>query len=154
MGLFEAVAAKNLAALERELEATRDVNVLGDGRTTPLIEAARHGWLAGVEALLDAGAEASWKDAESETALLKAAANGHTGVVNVLGEFADDEERDLARAFLRAFGSSAAPEFHYDESRLKRRAVELAARAAKFVGHDEPMDRLERVERSEKLKKK
>ncbi len=154
MGLFEAVKAGDLAALEAELKSTVDVNVLGEGRVTPLIEAARAGWVPGVEALLDAGAEPGWKDAEEETALLKAAANGHVKVVNVLGEFADDEERDLARAFLKAFGSSASPEFHYDESRLKRRAVELAARAAAFVGHDDPESRVSRVERSEKLRKK
>jgi ankyrin repeat protein len=103
-----------------------------------------------VQALLTAGAEPEWKDEAEETALLKAAANGHVAVVNLLGPHAPEDERDLARAFLSAFGASHAPDFQYDESRLKKKAIELVARAADFVGNEDPLKRVERVDRAKK----
>lgn len=150
MSLFKAVAAQDAAALAQALRFSRDLNEVGPGRTTPLIEAARSGWLAGVEALLAAGAEPDWKDDEQETALLKAAAGGHVEVARVLLPRASEDERDLAGAFLNAHGASHDPDFHYDESRLKQRAVELAARAADLVGHEDPLKRVERADRAKK----
>lgn len=152
MTLFEAVEARDGTALAQALTSVRDVNVIGPGRTTPLIEAARAGWLEGVRALLKAGAEPGWKDEAEETALLKAAANGQLEVARVLAPLASDDERDLARAFLQAFGATHAPEYQYDESRLKKKAVELAARAADFAGYEDPLKRVERVDRSKKGK--
>ncbi len=150
MTLFEIVQAQDAAALAQQLRFTGDVNVVGEGKTTPLIEAAKLGWTDGVAALLAAGAEPGWKDEAEETALLKAAANGHAEVARLLFDSASDDERDLARAFLKAFGATHAPEYQYDESRLKQKAAEVAARAANFVGYEEPLQRLERVERSKK----
>lgn len=152
MTLFEAIESGDLAVLRSAIEHTNDLNVLGPGRTTPLIEAAAIGWLEAVELLLQAGAEPTWKDEAEETALLKAAANGHARVVSLLSPLATDEDQDLARAFLAAFGASHAPDFHYDENRLKKKAVELAARAANFVGNEDPLNRVNRVTRAESLK--
>jgi ankyrin repeat protein len=149
--LFEAIEAADVALLKQAFATEPDLNVLGDGQTTPLIEAARVGWLEGVRLLLGAGAEASWRDAEGETALLKAAANGHASVASVLSPLTGEDDADLARAFLAAFGSARAPEFNYDENRLKKKAVELAARAANFVGNEEPLARVNRVARAESL---
>lgn len=154
MSLLDAIASEDRAAIAAAVKATRDVNELGPGRTTPLIEAARRGLDDVVAQLLAAGAEPSWRDDEQETALLKAAANGFPRVVALLSPHATDDERDLARSFLAAFGQSHAPEYQYEPSSLHQKAVEVAARAAKFVGHDDPLERLERQERSQDLKKK
>ena len=154
MTLFDALETRSAKVLKEALLAKGDVNALGPGKTTPLIEAARNGWTEGVELLLEAGAEPSWRDEADETALLKAAANGHRAVVHLLEGLAGDEEQALAEAFLAAFGSSSAPEYEYDESRLKRKAVEVAARAADLLGHAEPARRVERVARAESRKGK
>lgn len=153
MSLFEAIAQGDLAALERALSQTKDVNQTGDGGVTPLIAAAQAGRLELVNRLLRAGAEPTWKDDAQETALLKAAANGHAPVVAVLLPLADADEQDLARAFLQANGAAHAPEYQYDGSGLQRKAVEVAARAAAFVGHEDPQERLDRVERAERFTK-
>lgn len=152
--LFEAVEAQDAQALDQAIEAASDLSPLGPGKTTPLIEAARRGWLAGVDRLLEAGAEAAWRDEAEETALLKAAANGHRAVAQRLEGLATEDERDLARAFLAAFGSVSAPEYEYDESRLKHKAVGLAARAASVLGHEEPSRRVERVDRAQANRRK
>lgn len=154
MSLFEAIERQDLAAIKQALSQTKDVNELGPGKTTPLIEAARRGLLEAVKLLLAAGAESEWRDDEQETALLKAAANGHPQVAALLEPNANDDDRDLAKSFLAAFGASHAPEYQYDPSRLHKKVVEVAARAANFVGHDDPLKRLERNERSQDLKNK
>lgn len=149
MTLLEAVESGDLAQVQSALASTRDVNALGPDKTTALILAAGRGWLDAVKALLAAGAETEWRDASDETALLKAAANGHLEVARLLAPSANEEDRALANSFLKAVGAAHAPEFHYDGSSLKRKAVEVAARAANFVGDDDALSRLERVERAE-----
>ena len=154
MSLLDAVASENLETIQRAVSATKDVNELGPGKTTPLIEAARRGMTHAVKLLLAAGAEATWRDDEQETAILKAGANGHSEVVAMLAPLSSEEDRDLAESFLAAFGASHAPEYQYDPSRLHKKVVEVAARAANFVGHEDPLKRLERNERSKDLKTK
>lgn len=154
MSLFEAIETENLAAIERALAETKDVNELGPGKTTPLIEASRRGLTHAVKLLLAKGAEPTWRDDEQETAILKAGANGHPEVVALLAADSSEDDRELAKSFLQAFGASHAPEYQYDTSRLHKKAVEVAARAANFIGHDDPMKRLERNDRAQDLKKK
>jgi ankyrin repeat protein len=154
MTLFEAVASADVAQVKALLADQPDVNALGADGRTPLIEAAAQGHLELVSLLLDAGAYADLKDSMGETALLKAAANGFLEVARRLAPLADDEERAMATAFLRASGSTAGPiELKADDS-LKRKAAELAARAAGFVGHDSPAERVARIERAEQNAKK
>lgn len=154
MTLYEAVERGEVAQVKEALATAPDVNMLGPDKRTPLIEAAGQGLLEIVELLLAAGAEPRCRDASDETALLRAAANGHLAVARVLSALAEDEERELARSFLAAAGATHAPDVLKDEPGLKRKAIELAARAAGFVGHDAPLERIERVERSEKNVKK
>jgi ankyrin repeat protein len=155
MALHEAVEAGDLSAVKAGLDAGDDVNGLDGERRTPLIVAAGLGHLELVRLLLERGAEPEWRDATEETALLKAAANGHREVVSVLLPLAlSDDDRDLARSFLAAFGQAHGPEVQYDGSSLKRKAVEVAARAADFVGHASPQERVQRVERAEAQGKK
>ncbi|MEW6431654.1 MAG: ankyrin repeat domain-containing protein [Myxococcota bacterium] len=154
MRLYEAVQSGDAAAVKAALEDVKDVNELGPGGRTALIEAAAAGRADLVKLLIAAGAEPAWKDDEQETALLKAAANGHREVVALLIDSGTEDERDLARAFLAAYGQSHGPEYQLDESSLKRKAVEVAARAANFVGHESPLTRVDRVERAEAAKKK
>lgn len=154
MSLFDAIETQDLATIKAALGQTKDANELGPGRTTPLIEAARHGLTDAVKLLLHAGAEPDWRDDEQETALLKAAANGHGATVAVLEPHANDDDKALAHSFLEAYGKSHAPEYQYDPSRLHKKAVEVAARAANFVGHDDPLKRLERNDRAKDLKNK
>jgi serine/threonine-protein phosphatase 6 regulatory ankyrin repeat subunit C len=150
MTLFEAVAANDVGALTKALQAARDVNVLGEEKRTPLHAAAKAGSAAMVKALLEAGAEPSLKDASDETALLLAAANGHREVVALLAPHATDDERDLARAFLAASGRTDGPASDVAPSKLEETAATAAARAAKFFGHDDPQDRLDRNDRAKK----
>jgi hypothetical protein len=152
--LLDAATSGQLEAARAALEAGADINTLGPGRATPLILAAAAGHLAVVELLLSAGAEPGWRDEGQETALLKAAANGHGAVAAVLAPHAEEDDRDLARAFLAAYGHSHGPAYQYDASSLKRGAVTVAARAAAFVGHEDPLHRVERVDRAESLRKK
>src|SRR5207253_462043 len=90
--LFEAVASGDPEAVVVALEAGDDVNALGEGGTTPLIQAAKLGHADLVELLLEAGAVAFLKDDEQETALLKAAANGHHDCCELLFDHAEEEE--------------------------------------------------------------
>ncbi len=161
MTLFEAITQGDLQAVEEALAATKDINEVGREGRTALIEAAALGRVDVVRLLIKHGAEPGWKDESDETAILKAGANGYPEVVSALEPHASDDERDMARAFLEAFGKSTGPEYHYDPSRLQRKVDELqkkvadvAARAANFVGHEEPLKRLERQARAEEHKKK
>ena len=157
MTLFEAVQAGDGAALKTLAAQARDLDEAFDGGRTALIEAARSGQLQLVRILLDAGAEPSLRDDEHESALLKAAANGHVDVVQVLAALAPDDERDLARAFLKAHGKSHGPEYQgpgESFGTLKRAAATAGARVSKFVGDENPAERLERVKRAEQNAKK
>ena len=157
MTLFEAVQAADAKALETLAASVRDINEAFEGGRTALIEAAAQGEVELVKILLDAGADPSLKDGEHETAMLKAAANAHTDVVHVLAPLATEDERDMARAFLKAHGKSFSPEYQgppEDFGKLKRAAATASARVSKFIGHDSPAERLDRVQRSEKNAKK
>lgn len=154
MTLYEAVESGDVAQVKAALAAGPDVNMLGPQKRTPLIEAAGQGQLEIVQLLLAAGAEPACRDATDETALLRAAANGHLAVARALAPFANDEEKALASSFLSVGSVMLSPDASPQEPGLKRKAVELAARAAGFVGHDEGLERLERVERAEKNAKK
>lgn len=159
MTLFEAVEAADAEAVLARLEAGEDINQMGPGGVTPLIEAARNGNLELVEVLLAAGAEPMLKDGEQESALLKAAANGHRDVCALLLPTATEDERGMAEAFLGAVGKTHGPKaaappegflgIRKKTDELKRRAAVLGARAARFVGYEQPADRVERVERGE-----
>ncbi len=157
MTLIEAVRARDAEALEELAGSARDVNETYEAGRTALIEAAALGEVELVKILLEAGAEPAWRDDEQETAMLKAAANGHVEVVHVLAPMAAEDERDMARAFLKAHGKSFSPEYQGPPESfgtLKRAAATASARVSKFVGHDSPSERLERVQRSEKNAKK
>jgi hypothetical protein len=154
MTLFEAVERGDVAAVQALLAQRVDVNVPGPDQRTPLIEAAAQGALALVELLLDAGAEACMRDGMDETALLKAAANGHLEVARRLGPLATEEERALASSFLEMAGQTHGPGDLVGAGGFTRRVVEAAARAAQFVGYDEPVERVARVERAERHARK
>lgn len=154
MTLYEAVESGEVSVVKAALATAPDVNELGPEQRTPLIEAAGRGDLEIVQLLLAAGAEPRWRDGSDETALLRAAAHGHLAVARLLSPLADDEERALASSFLKAAGATQAPEEVREEGGLKRKAVEVAARAAGFVGHQGPLARLGRLERAETNAKK
>lgn len=157
MTLFEAVQAADAEALTKLAAEVRDVNEGFEAGRTALIEAAARGEVGLVRILLEAGADPSLKDDEHETAMLKAAANGHTDAVHVLAPMATEDERDMARAFLKAHGKSFSPEYQgppEDFGKLKRAAATASARVSKFIGHDSPSERLDRVDRAEKNARK
>ena len=164
MTLYEAVKSGDVAAVKRELSAAKDVNELGAEGRTPLIEASAAGRADLVKLLLDAGAEPSWKDSMEETALLKAAANGHQAVMKLLWPHVGEEERATAQAFVRATSQASSPEFfgpdapptdpEEEPGAIHKKAVDIAARAANFFGHEAPLKRVERQNRAEDLKKK
>ena len=154
MTLFDAVERGDVAEVKVLLAQRVDVNVPGPDKRTPLIEAAAQGNLELVELLLDAGAEAALRDGMDETALLKAAANGHLAVARRLGPLATEDERAMASSFLKMAGQTHGPDDLVGEGGLKRKAVEAAARAAEFVGYEDPVERVARVERAEKHARK
>ncbi len=162
MTLIEAILAGDAEKVAERLEAGDDVNMLGDGDTTPLIEAARLGSVELVEVLLSAGAEPFMKDREQETALLKAAANGHRSVCALLLESATEDERGMATAFIAAYGKTDGPKeippppgfmgFRKKIADFKKNAAVIGARAAKFVGYEQPAERIQTIERAEERK--
>jgi len=152
--LFEAVSQGDVDAAVAAIEAGEDVNAIGEGGRTPLIEAARKGHVELVELLLEAGAAAFLKDDEQETALMKAAANGERDVCEVLFDHCDEDERQMASAFLAASGKTHGPPREQTPSKLTRKVATLGARAAKFVGHERLQQRVDRVERAEKSEQK
>ncbi len=152
--LFEAVTLGDPEAVLEAIGAGEDVNFIGPGGRTPLIEAARLGHVELVELLVEAGAEPFLKDEEQETALMKAAANGNRDVCEVLFDHADDDERQMASAFLAASGKTHGPPRERTAGKWTKRLATLGARAAKFVGHERLQQRVDRVERSEQNLKK
>lgn len=86
--------------------------------------------------------------------MVGADSNENPEVVALLAPGSSEDDRELASSFLQAFGASHAPEYQYDPSRLHEKAVEVAARAANFIGHDDPLKRMERNDRAQDLKKK
>jgi uncharacterized protein len=124
----------------------------GEGLTL-LMRAASTGDRARVAALLAQGADPSLVDRIGETALLKAAAQGHREVFDLLIAHAGSDERDAALAFLKASGRTDSPAGE-PPSGTRGKLVEVAARTAKFFGHEDPQRRVERVRRAEKTRKR
>lgn len=140
MTLYEAVCAAQLEAVQGCIAAGEDLNQLGPDNRTPLIEAAAAGNLELVELLLEAGAEPRWADSEKETALLKAAANGHRHVAAVLLPLAGEDEADLARSFLKAFGlTDGRSELPPERDAKAKVAAAYGAAKPKVVGAVEGM---------------
>jgi ankyrin repeat protein len=155
MTLFEAVQAGDVASVKKALKSARDLNELGEGGRTPLIEAARVGRADLVKLLLEAGAEPSLEDDEKETALLKAAANGHAEIAAALSIHATEDQRAMAHAYLKAKGKIESPDYQPPQTETwKKVAASASARVSKFVGHDEPAERLARADRAEQNAKK
>ncbi len=123
MTLYEAVEAADGEAVLTRLEAGEDINQLGPSGSTPLIEAARMGNAELVEVLLAPGAEPMLKDSEQETALLKAAAHGHSAVCALLLPLASEDERGMARAFLGAVGQTHGPRVERVERAEKQEGI-------------------------------
>lgn len=152
MSLFPLIEADDLAGLKAQVKAGADVNEVRDGNETVLIAAAKAGLLEHVRVLLDAGADALWKDDAQETALLKAAANGYRAVTALLIDESPADERELAKAFLAAYGKAHGPEYEPPPS-FARTVAEVGARASAFVGDEGPQKRIDRIERAEKKKR-
>ncbi|MBX7098671.1 MAG: ankyrin repeat domain-containing protein [Myxococcaceae bacterium] len=153
MSLFDAVDANDLAALKAAVKSGADLNEVREGNQTPLIAAAKAGHLELVRVLLDAGAEPQWKDDDQETALLKAAANGHRAVCVLLVDESPPDEQELAKSFLAAYGKAHGPEYA-GPSNFAKGVAKAGANASAFLGNDDPLKRLERVERAESNAKK
>lgn len=153
--LFEAVQSGELAQVKDRLAAKDDPNALGPDDVTPLMVAAQAGHDDIVEVLLYAGAEPALVDRIGESALMKAAANGHAAVFKRLAPLATPEDVEQARAFMSAVGMTHAPEKEIEErfGKLMSSAARAGAKASSFFGHDNPQNRVDRVDRAEKKKK-
>jgi ankyrin repeat protein len=155
MALIEAIQAGDAARAKALLVGGADANEAGPGDTTPLIEAAGAGRLDLVQLLLAAGAEPMLRDQSQETALLKAAANGHREVCAVLAPLATPDDRDQAAAFLGALGMRIEAERSIEEAtKFQRNVAEAGAFVSKVFGNDDPAERLARIDRADKRKKK
>jgi uncharacterized protein len=155
MDLFDAVKSGELSQVKEALSGGTDLNVLGPDNVTPLMVAAEKGFDPIVEALLYAGAEPALRDRVGETALMKAAANSHRDVFKRLEPLGTLDEAEEARALMAAYGMTHAPEKEIEErfAKLKSGAARAGARAASFVGHENPQSRVDRVDRADKNKK-
>lgn len=82
--LFEAVRAKDIAAVRELIALGADVNtvIVGDG--SPLIEAARRGRMDIVQALLTAGADPNLAVRGDGAPLIQASLSGHLDIVQAL----------------------------------------------------------------------
>ena len=155
MTIFEAVQSGEVEQVKDRIKAGDDVNALGPDDVTPLMVAALAGYDPIVEVLLYAGAEPALTDRVGETALMKAAANGHREVFKRLEPLASPDDADQAHAFLAAVGMTHAPEKEIEErfAKLKGSVARAGAKASAFVGHENPQNRVDRIERAEKKKK-
>jgi hypothetical protein len=156
MSLFEAIRDADAKKLKKLLKASGDANELGNGGTTPLIEAAGAGEAALVELLLEHGAEPALTDDTKETALMKAAANGHRDVVDLLLPHASPDDRDLAEAYLKANRNPdrAPAGSGFKTDGLTQRAARAVASVAGALGNDSPQERINRMDEAERQSKK
>lgn len=151
MTLFDAIRANDLPSAKRLLQSGADANASGEDGLTPLIDAAGRGLEPFVLLLMNAGADPRLRDVIEDSAVLKAAVNGHSKIVALLAPHSDRDDVAQAYAFLRANGTVATEmraDFEAADS-FQRRLVGTAARAAEFFGHEEPQRRMERLERAE-----
>lgn len=153
MSLLESIRSGDVAQALRQVAAGADANELGEGGETALMAAASAGHVELVRELLKRGAEPALVDASGETALMRGAANGHRRVFELLAPHASPDDRDAAKAYLDASGGTDGPASE-GPSKVRVGAVDVAARAAKFFGHQDAARRVERVERAEKHRKK
>ena len=153
MTLYDAVLARDAEALAQLAAEVRDINAQFERGRTALHEAAARGYVELVAVLLAAGADPAPYDGDRETALLKAAVNGHHEVVHLLSPLATDDERDMARSLMRVHRVPFDPDQYQgrDEEvpEWKRTAADVAAKVTKLLGDDRATRRLERVMRSE-----
>ena len=154
MTLLEAVTAGDHKAVREILDQGTFADEGGTDGMTPLMVAASRGDEGMVRLLLYYGADAGLRDRVDETALLKAAANGHGSVFNVLAPLARPDDVDLARAFLRNAGIDpatlpAGPPREEVPSKTDRALATAAARVSSFFGNEDPEKRLARAERAE-----
>jgi beta-lactamase regulating signal transducer with metallopeptidase domain len=84
--LFEAVRARDLAAVRELIALGANVNTVLPGDGSPLIEAARHGQMEIVQALLAAGADPNLAVRGDGAPLIQAALSGNLAVVRLLVE--------------------------------------------------------------------
>ncbi|KQV57609.1 MULTISPECIES: M56 family metallopeptidase [unclassified Caulobacter] len=84
--LFDAVRARDLAAVRELIALGANVNTVLPGDGSPLIEAARHGQMEIVQALLTAGADPNLAVRGDGAPLIQAALSGNLAVVRLLVE--------------------------------------------------------------------
>ena len=90
----------NVAMVELLIKAGADPNAALPGGEAPLMTAARTGKIAAVKALIANGANIHAKDdRQGQTALMWAAAEGHTEVVELLIEFGADFRTPIESGF-------------------------------------------------------
>lgn len=157
--LIQAVKQGDVAKVRALLSEGAFVDEAGPDGRTPLHEAAIAGNVEMVKTLLAAKADVTFKDEEKETAILKAAAHGHREVVNLLAPLASEDDRDMARAFLKHHANPHAlppreeePETTGDS--VVRGTATFALRASAFFGSEKAQKQLDRIERAEKNKKR
>jgi hypothetical protein len=153
MTLLEAVRMGDAEVLKKLAAAARDINEAFENGRTALIEAAMLGRVDLVVVLIQAGADPTLLDGDRETALLKAAVQGHYQVVHLLSACASEDERELARAFLRENRAPFDPDVYQGRPKQvpewRRVAAGAAASLSSLFGDRRPQERLARVERSE-----
>lgn len=156
MSLFDAVRAGDGPRLQAMLDAGADANPFDAEGRTPLMIAAEQGDEAMLLALLDAGADPILTDRIGETALTKAAAHGHARLARLLYPHSSEDEQAMARTLLRVgtdfFNLPRSPPPPPDPTR--RKLASASAYIADKLGHSAPAERLERLERAEKNRKK
>ena len=131
--LHHAVAKQHDKCMEVLLQAGADVNWDGDSSNTPLMRAAKEGYVDGVQRLIQAGADVNKRDKDHYTALILAGFGGHYECIELLLN---------AGADVRAQGTSVNTTFesalHAAVSSNNIRCVQLLLDAGADVNIDIP----------------
>ena len=156
MSLFSAVMAGDVARVEALLSEGADANPFDAEGRTPLMLAAEQGLEPLVWALLQGGGDPILTDRLGETALIKAAAHGHSRVAAVLYNHGSEDDQAMARTLLNVgtdfFRLPRAPPAPVNP--MRRKLATASAYVSNKLGDSAPTERLERLIRAEKNIKK
>lgn len=139
--LRKSVLSRRLDDLVGAIAAGAPVNLSGPHETTPLMEAARVGFVPGVAKLLEAGARIDAKDADSHTALWFAMEHGQVEATRALLAAGADRFGHSEQACVD-WARDRVDDRQWRRERRKDRGAKALIHAVLFAETDDELDRL------------